>query len=78
MKIGILLTCYNCESYVDRCIEPWTKLKDRHEIIFACNSGMFKDYFDLGIPENNKGTLEKLISHQLDFLVTIKQKRLVL
>lgn len=70
MKIGILLTCYNCESYVDLCIQPWTKLKDRHEIIFACNSGMFKDYLDLGIPENNKRTLEKLISHQLDFLVT--------
>jgi hypothetical protein len=77
MKIGILFTCYNCEEYVDRCIAPWINIKDRHEIIFACNSGMFRDYFDLGIPENNKGTLEKLISNQLDFLVTTSGRNLL-
>ena len=77
MKIGILLTCYNCESYVDRCIEPWMNLKDKYNFIFACNSGMFKDYFDLGIQENNQGTLKKLISHKLDFLVTTSGRNLL-
>jgi hypothetical protein len=38
---------------------------------------MFRDYFDLGIPENNKGTLEKLISNQLDFLVTTSGRNLL-
>ena len=77
MKIGILLTCYNCEAYVDKCIEPWMNLKDRYNFVFSCNSGMFKDYFDLGIPENNQVTLEKLIEHKLDFLVTTSGRNLL-
>jgi len=77
MKIGILLTCYNCSEYVDRCIHPWMKLRDRYNFIFACNSGMFRDYFDLGITENNEETLQKLIKHKLDFLVTTSGKNLL-
>lgn len=77
MKIGILLTCYNCEVYVDRCINPWKNLSDKYEFVFSCNSGMFRDYFDLGIPENNQGTLEKLIEHKLDFLVTTSGRNLL-
>lgn len=77
MKIGILLTCYNCADYVDRCIAPWMNLKERYNFIFACNSGMFRDYFDLGIAENNQETIEKLIKHKLDFLVTTSGRNLL-
>lgn len=77
MKIGVLLTCYNCEEYVDSCLNPWIKLRERMSIVIACNSGMFRDYFDLGISENNEKTLEKLISHKLDFLVTTSGKNLL-
>ena len=77
MKIGILLTCYNCADYVDRCITPWINLMDRYNFIFACNSGMFRDYFNLGIAENNQETIEKLIKHKLDFLVTTSGRNLL-
>lgn len=79
MKIGILLTCYNCESYVDECLSPWISLRDNGEFnfIFAANSGMFKDYLELNIPEKNKGTLSKLITKELDFLVTTSGKNLL-
>ena len=62
MKIGILLTCYNCVKYVDACIKPWMNLRGKYDFVFACNSGMFRDYFDLGIEENNQETIERLIT----------------
>lgn len=27
MKIGVLLTAYDCEKYVERCLAPWLKLR---------------------------------------------------
>jgi hypothetical protein len=77
MKIGVLLTCYNCDDYVDDCLYHWVNLREKMDIVIACNSGMFRDYFDLGIPENNEKTLEKLISYKLDFLVTTSGKNLL-
>ena len=77
MRIGILLTCYNCADYVDDCLAPWINLKEKFNFIIACNSGMFRDYFDLGISENNQETLEKLIKHKLDFLVTTSGRNLL-
>lgn len=77
MKIGILLTCYNCAKYVDACIKPWMNLKGKYDFVFACNSGMFRDYFDLGIEENNQETIERLITHKLDFLVTTSGRNLL-
>ena len=61
MKIGVLLTAYNCEDYIDDCLEPWLKLRDEYNFVIACNSGMFKDYLELDILEKNEGTLNKLI-----------------
>tara|TARA_Y100001972_G_C7626813_1_gene314443 strand:+ start:335 stop:1378 length:1044 start_codon:yes stop_codon:yes gene_type:complete len=72
MKIGVILAAYNCEEYIDECLEPWLQFRDNssHEIIIAATSGRFSQYKDLGIPENNSGTLKKLTSKGLDFLVT--------
>lgn len=77
MKIGVLFTCYNCEDYVDQCLEPWLNLRDEMNFVFAASSGMFSDYLALGISEKNEGTLEKLISKKLDFLVTTSGKNLL-
>ena len=77
MKIGVLFTCYNCEDYVDQCLEPWLKLRDEMNFVFAASSGMFKDYLALGITEKNEGTLRKLITKKLDFLVTTSGKNLL-
>lgn len=77
MKIGVLLTAYNCEKYIDKCLEPWLKLKDEYDFVIACNSGMFRDYLELGIPEKNQGTINKLITKQLDCLTIISGKNLI-
>ena len=77
MNIGILFTCYNCEDYVDSCITPWLNLRDEYNFIIACNSGMFKDYIELGILEKNEGTVKKLISKNLDYLTILSGKNLI-
>jgi hypothetical protein len=77
MTIGVLLTAYNSEKYIDECLEPWLNLKDELDIFIGCNSGMFKDYLDLGFKPNNKKTLSKLVEKNLDFLVATGSKILL-
>jgi len=77
MKIGVLLTVYNCDKYIDAVLEPWFKLKEKYNIIIAVNTGMFKDYISLGIPYRNEPTLEKLSKWDFDFQVTTKGENLL-
>ena len=77
MKIGILLTIYNCDKYVNDCLDPWFKLKNKYNIVFAVNSGMFADYQTLGLPFRNEKTLELLSEYDLDFQVTTKGTNLL-
>jgi len=70
MKIGVLLSAYNSEEYIDGCLQPWINLKNEFEIIIGCNSGMYKEYTTLGFKPRNKETLAKLINYELDFLIT--------
>ena len=32
MKIGVLLSAYNSENYIDDCLKPWMELKDDFDI----------------------------------------------
>ena len=77
MKIGILLTAYNCDDYIEDCLYPWFEIKDKHDIVISVNSGMFSDYYTLGIPYRNKVTLEKLTNYDIDFLIATKGKNLL-
>lgn len=77
MKIGVLLTVYNCDKYIDAVLEPWFKLKEKYNIVIAANSGMFKDYQTLGIPYRNEATLEKLSKWDFDFQVVTKGNNLL-
>jgi hypothetical protein len=77
MKIGVLFTVYNCEDYLNDCLSPWFELKDKYDIVFASNSGMFSDYLHLGIPYRNEETLKILSNYDMDFLITTKGKNLL-
>jgi hypothetical protein len=70
MKIGILLSAYNSEEYIDECLRPWINLKNEFDITIGCNSGMYKEYINFGFKPKNKETLTKLINYELDFLIT--------
>ena len=77
MKIGILLSAYNSEDYIDECLKPWFNLKSEFDITIGCNSGMYKEYIDFGFEPKNKPTLQKLCNYDLDFLITTGQKSLL-
>lgn len=70
MKIGVLLSAYNSENYIDDCLKPWMELKNDFDIYFACVSGMYKEYIDFGFKSRNKETLAKLAKYELDFLIS--------
>ena len=74
MKIGILLSSYNSEEYIDECLTPWFNLKEQYDITICCNSGMFKDYADYGYVSKNKPTLQKLVNFDIDFLISTGPK----
>ena len=76
MKIGILLSAYNSEEYIDECLRPWINLKNEFDITIGCNSGMYKEYINFGFRPKNKETLTKLINYELDFLITTGIKSL--
>jgi len=68
MRIGVIFCIYGCEDYVDRCLTPWFNLSSEFDFIFTLTSGRFKDYVNLGIPDRNKATLEKLIGWEFNYM----------
>lgn len=70
MRIGVLLSAYNSENFIDKCLEPWLNLRKELDVIIGCNSGMYKEYINFGFKPKNKGTLYKLINYDLDFLIS--------
>ena len=77
MRIGILFAIYNCENYVDDCLKPWFNLKKTYDITMSCTSGMFKPYLELGFKPKNKGTLQKLIQYDIDYLISTGSNSLI-
>jgi hypothetical protein len=69
MRVGVIFAIYNCEEYVDKCLEPWFRLREKEDFILTVTSGRFKDYVDLGIPNKNKSTLIKLANYEFDYMV---------
>lgn len=76
-KIGLLLTAYNCENYIDSCINPWIKLKEKYNIKIAANSGMFSDYKLLGFENRNVATLNKLNQYTFDYFIKTDAENLL-
>lgn len=77
MKVGVIFAIYNCKEYVDRCLSPWFKLRDKHDFILTVTSGRFKDYLDLGIPNKNYQTLKELVKWEFDFMSVTGGKNLL-
>lgn len=70
MKIGVIFALYNCEEYLDDCLAPWIKLRKSHNLILSATSGRFKPYADLGIPDKNQETINKIAKKGLDFVAS--------
>lgn len=77
MKIGVLITAYNCDDYIKNVLEPWLELREELNLILVANSGMFSDYIKFGFKEKNEKTLKILMDSKLDFLVTTNGRNLL-
>lgn len=73
MRIGIQILAYNCHDRIDRLLEPWRQAKKLLDLKIWVGSGQFKLYKDLGFPDRNQKTLERIqneFSDVVDFLWT--------
>jgi len=77
LKIGVLFTAYNCSRYLKLCFDPWFNLKEKYNLKFAINSGMFKAYKDLGFPDRNDETLDIIYKYKFDFLINTRDSLLL-
>lgn len=60
-KMGVIFCCYGNPEYVKDCILPWINLKQKYNIKIAAVHGQFKEYHDMGIPDDDKDTMFKLM-----------------
>jgi hypothetical protein len=59
-KIGIILCAYGNPDYVQPCLEPWIKLKEKYNISIAAVHGQFKEYHENDIIDTDIGTVNEL------------------
>lgn len=71
MKLGIIYCCYGNSEYLSFS-EPWFLLKKEYDFSIAAVSGIFREYAELGISEDNTKTSEFLLKNKdnnnIDFL----------
>lgn len=77
LKIGLIFTAYNCAEYIDSCLDPWIKVKEKYNIKIATNSGMFSDYKLLGFENKNAVTLDKLNRYEFDYFIKTDDENLL-
>ena len=53
MTFGILYCSYNSPEMVEMSLFPWVKARSRHNVKIAAVSGMFKENFELGMPDTD-------------------------
>jgi hypothetical protein len=53
MRIGVIYCCYGNPEYIQDCLAPWLEAKKTNEILIAAVHGQFKEYRDMGIPDND-------------------------
>lgn len=60
IKLGIIYCCYGNPEYIDDCLKPWLEAKKQHDILIAAVHGQFKEYHDLGVPDNDLESIRQL------------------
>lgn len=72
MKIGVLLSAYDCERYVEKCLEPWISLKKYDvtmDVVIAVSNGQWLKFKEAGVSPTEDRTFEILSSiDDIDFI----------
>ncbi|MCC7500442.1 hypothetical protein IT396_01410 [Candidatus Nomurabacteria bacterium] len=68
MKIGVLGCFYGAPDLLERTITPWLEVKAQgYDIVLAAASVQFKEYAELGYPDNDQTTREALRANSRHF-----------
>lgn len=62
MKFGLVFCSYNTPKYTIESITPWINLKDKLNIYISACHGLFKEYYENGVLDNDSDGLDKLLS----------------
>lgn len=72
MKIGVLFCGYKCDEDLKEVLSPWITLQEKLNFSIAAVHGMFKEYHDMGYPDVDYVTQNKLKEYKeaniFDFL----------
>lgn len=72
MKIGLIFCAYGIPEYVNESLNPWIKLKDKYDIKITACHGLFKEYHENGIEDNDFDTQNQLLflrsQNKIDYL----------
>lgn len=80
MKIGLICCFYGNRKYLDDVISPWIELKNQNKIDLTLTlvHGQFKEYHDLGYPDNDKETLAWIDENKSKFdYIYIQEQHLI-
>jgi hypothetical protein len=73
MKIGVILSAYDSEKYIQQVLEPWMWMKENsdHDIIIAASNGQWLKFKEAGVEPTNDKTGQILLDSKIDFMYRI-------
>lgn len=80
MRIGVLVSAYDCERYISQTLKPWLELRSNskdHEFLLAASNGQWLNYKEAGIEPTFDSTGQILFDSDLDFMYRITGNMLI-
>ena len=73
MKIGVLLSAYDSEKYIEQVLEPWISMKENseHDIVIAASNGQWLKFKEAGVEPTIDQTGQILLDSKVDFMYRI-------
>ncbi len=62
ISVGVIACLYGQPELLNNCLSPWFELKKELNIKIGAVHGLFKENYELGVKDNDKETLFKLLS----------------
>ena len=59
MKIGVIFTIYNCEEYLENCLQPWFDLKSEYDFVFTSPPYYFIQKYENNTEYNSKNEMDE-------------------
>jgi hypothetical protein len=79
MRIGLVVSAYDCEKYIEAALQPWLELRadSEHEFVIAASNGQWLKFVEAGVEPTLDRTGQILLDSDLDFMYKTSGKRAV-